>query len=113
VDIYETSKDPKSITPDSHIIIFQPSGDKLIGAESITSKITRTLPSAYFRTQGNFDFAIPTSHAAASEHDQFSGHVVPQASIDKGKGRYAIAYPFRPGETSIASPTNSLIPECC
>jgi hypothetical protein len=26
---------------------------------------------------------------------------VPQASIDKGKGRYAIAYPFRPGETSI------------
>jgi hypothetical protein len=102
VDIYETSKDPKSITPDSHIIIFQPSGDKLIGAEEYHVQNNSNPPVAYFRTQGNFDFAIPDK-ATLQQVSTISslGMVVPQASIDKGKGRYAIAYPFRPGETSI------------
>jgi hypothetical protein len=102
VDIYETSKDPKTITPDSHIIIFQPSGDKLIGAEEYHVQNNSNPPVAYFRTEGNFDFAIPEK-ATLQQVSAISslGVAVPQASIDKGKGRYAIAYPFRPGETSI------------
>jgi len=102
VDIYETSKDPKSITPDSHIIIFQPSGDKLIGAEEYHVQNNSNPPVAYFRTEGNFDFAIPEK-ATLQQVSTISslGVAVPQASIDKGKGRYAIAYPFRPGETNI------------
>jgi hypothetical protein len=102
VDIYETSKDPKSITPDSHIIIFQPSGDKLVGAEEYHVQNNSNPPVAYFRTEGNFDFAIPDK-ATLQQVSTISalGVAVPQASIDKGKGRYAIAYPFRPGETSI------------
>jgi hypothetical protein len=102
VDIYETSKDPKSITPDSHIIIFQPSGDKLIGAEEYHVQNNSNPPVAYFRTEGNFDFAIPEK-ATLQQVSAISslGVAVPQASIDKGKGRYAIAYPFRPGETNI------------
>jgi hypothetical protein len=102
VDIYETSKDPKSITPDSHIIIFQPSGDKLIGAEEYHVQNNSNPPVAYFRTEGNFDFAIP-EQAILQQVSTISslGVAVPQASIDKGKGRYAIAYPFRPGETNI------------
>jgi hypothetical protein len=102
VDIYETSKDPKSITPDSHIIIFQPSGDKLIGAEEYHVQNNSNPPVAYFRREGNFDFAIPEK-ATLQQVSTISslGVAVPQASIDKGKGRYAIAYPFRPGETNI------------
>ncbi|MGB8496104.1 MAG: hypothetical protein WCE53_17025 [Candidatus Acidiferrum sp.] len=102
VDIYETSKDPKSITPDSHIIIFQPSDDKLIGAEEYHVQNSSNPPVAYFRTEGNFDFAIPEK-ATLQQVSTISslGVAVPQASIDKGKGRYAIAYPFRPGETNI------------
>jgi len=102
VDIYETSKDPKSITPDSHIIIFQPSGDKLIGAEEYHVQNNSNPPVAYFRTEGNFDFAIPEK-ATLQQVSAISslGVSVPPASIDKGKGRYAIAYPFRPGETNI------------
>jgi len=102
VDIYETSKDPKSITADSHIIIFQPSGDKLIGAEEYHVQNNSNPPVAYFRTEGNFDFAIPEK-ATLQQVSTISslGVAVPQASIDKGKGRYAIAYAFRPGETNI------------
>jgi len=102
VEIYETSKDPKTITPDSHIIIFQPSGDKLIGAEEYHVQNNSNPPVAYFRSEGNFDFVIPEK-ATLQQVSTISslGMAVPQASIDKGKGRYAIAYPFRPGETSI------------
>src|SRR5271157_6130553 len=102
VDIYETSKDAKSITVDSHIIIFQPSGGKLIGAEEYHVQNSSNPPVAYFRSEGNFDFAI-SDGATLQQVSTISslGVAVPQASIDKGKGRYAVAYPFRPGETSI------------
>jgi hypothetical protein len=102
VEIFETSEDPKSITPDSHIIIFQPNGGKLIGAEEYHIQNNSNPPVAYFRTEGNFDFAIPDK-ATLQQVSTISslGMAVPQASIDKGKGRFAIAYPFRPGETSI------------
>ncbi|HKM80148.1 MAG TPA: hypothetical protein VJY15_04210 [Candidatus Acidoferrum sp.] len=102
VDIYETSKDSKSITADSHIIIFQPSDGKLIGAEEYHVQNSSNPPVAYFRSEGNFDFAIPAG-ATLQQVSTISslGVAVPQASIDKGKGRYAIAYAFRPGETSI------------
>ncbi|MFI5097210.1 MAG: carboxypeptidase-like regulatory domain-containing protein [Candidatus Acidiferrales bacterium] len=102
VEIFETSKDPKSITPDSHIIIFQPSGEKLIGAEEYHVLNKSNPPVAYFRAEGNFDFAIPDK-ATLQQVSTISslGMAVPQASIDKGKGRFAIAYPFRPGGTSI------------
>ncbi len=102
VEIYETTKDPKTITSDSHIIIFQPNGEKLIGAEEYHVVNNSNPPAAYFRTEGDFDFAIPDK-AKLQQVSTISslGMAVPQASIDKGKGRFAIAYPFRPGETSI------------
>jgi len=102
VDIFETSKDPKIITPDSRIVIFQPNGDKLIGAEEYHVQNNSNPPVAYFRTEGNFDFAIPEKATLQQVSTVSSlGMGVPQASIDKGKGRFAIAYPFRPGETSV------------
>jgi hypothetical protein len=102
VDIYETTKDARTISADSHIIIFQPNGDKLIGAEEYHVQNSSNPPVAYFRSEGNFDFTIPDK-ATLQQVSTISslGMAVPQASIDKGKGRYAIAYPFRPGETSI------------
>ena len=101
----------KSITLDSHIIIFQPSGDKLIGAEEYHVQNNSNPPVAYFLTEGNFDFAIPGKATLQQVSTVSSlGMAVPQASIDKGKGRYAIAYPFRPGRRASVSPTNLPIP---
>jgi hypothetical protein len=102
VEIYDISKDPKTITVASHIVIFQPQGDKLIGAEEYEVQNASQPPSAYFRTEGNFDFAIPENATIGQVTTTATmGMSVNQASIEKGKGRFAIAYPFRPGQTNV------------
>jgi hypothetical protein len=102
VEVFDVSKDPKTIAPASHVIIFQPRDGKLIGAEEYNVKNGSQPPVAYFRTEGNFEFAIPDKATLQNVTATGSlGMDVPQASIDKGKGLYAIAYAFRPGETNI------------
>lgn len=102
VEVFNVTKDPKTITVGSHVIIFQPRGDKLIGAEEYNVKNNSQPPVAFFRTEGNFEFAIPDKGSLQNVTATSSlGMDVPQASIDKGKGLYAIAYAFRPGETNV------------
>jgi len=102
VEIYDISKDPKTITVTQHIIIFQPQGDKLIGAEEYEVQNAAQPPVAYFRTEGDFDFAIPENATIGQVTTTATmGMSVNQASIDKGKGRYAIAFAFRPGQTNV------------
>ena len=102
VEVFDVTKDPKTIAPASHVIIFQPRDGKLIGAEEYNVKNSSQPPVAYFRTEGNFEFAIPDKAALQNVTATGSlGMDVRQASIDKGKGLYAIAYAFHPGETNI------------
>jgi len=102
VEVFDTSKDPKSITTATRVVIFQPRGDKLIGAEEYNISNATQPPVAFFRTEGNFDFAIPENATLQQVTATSSlGMDVAQASIDKGKGLFAIAYAFRPGETRI------------
>jgi len=102
VEIYELSKDIKTVSIVNHIIIFQPGKDKLIGAEEYIVRNASQPPQAYFRTEGNFEFAIPEKATLQQVSTvNATGMSVQQASIDKGKGHIGIAYPFRPGDTSI------------
>jgi hypothetical protein len=102
VEIYELSKDIKTVSIVNHIIIFQPGNEKLIGAEEYIVRNASQPPQAYFRSEGNFEFAIPEKATLQQVSSvNASGMSVQQASIDKGKGHIAIAYPFRPGDTSI------------
>ncbi|HET6931355.1 MAG TPA: carboxypeptidase-like regulatory domain-containing protein, partial [Candidatus Acidoferrum sp.] len=102
VEVFDVTKDPKTIVPASHVIIFQPRDGKLIGAEEYNVKNESKPAVAYFRTEGNFEFAIPDKAALQNVTATGSlGMDVPQASIDKGKGLFAIAYAFHPGETNI------------
>ena len=103
VEIYDISKDPKTITVASHIVIFQPQGAKLVGAEEYEIQNASHPPAAFFKTEGNFDFAIPENGTLGqvSTTAGAMGMPVNQASIDKGKGHYAIAFPFRPGQTNV------------
>src|SRR6516164_2407844 len=102
VEIYEISKDPKTIAVPSHVVIFQPQGDHLIGAEEYSVQNGSQPPAAYFRTEGNFDFAIPENGTIGQVTTTSSmGMPVTQAAIDKGKGHFGIAYPFRPGQTNV------------
>lgn len=102
VDIYEISTELKTIAVPSRVIIFQPHGEKLIGMEEYSVQNDSQPPYAYFRSEGNFDFVIPENGKLGQVTTTTRmGMSVNQASIDKGKRRYAIAYAFRPGQTIV------------
>lgn len=59
-------------------------------------------PAAFYKQDGNFEFTIPQG-ATLDQVSTFgpSGMPVRQGTIDKGKGRYAIAYAFQPGQNGV------------
>jgi len=98
VDIFEPSKDPKTINVPSHVVIFQPNGTTLLVGEEYQIENKSQPPQAYYKTEGNFDFALPENGqlkqvSAAGP----AGMPVVQLPIDKKKNRYSIAFAFRPG----------------
>jgi len=102
VDVFEPSGDAKLISVPSHVVIFQPNGAKLLVGEEYGVKNESKPPQAFFRTDGNFEAALPANaelkQIAASGP---SGMPVVQAPIDKGKDKYAISFAFRPGESEV------------
>ncbi|HWX39440.1 MAG TPA: hypothetical protein VNY09_09350 [Candidatus Sulfotelmatobacter sp.] len=102
VTIYEPTTNPKAIDVPLRLLVFQPNGDKLMVGEEYSIQNNSNPPAAYFKQDGNFEFTIPQG----AELDQVStfgpsGMPVRQGTIDKGKGRYAIAYAFQPGNNGV------------
>lgn len=102
IDIFEPSKDPKTIDVPSHFVIFQPNGPTLKVAEEYQVENKSQPPLAYFRTDGSFDFALPEKaelqNVAATGP---AGMPVTQLPIDKKNNRYSIAFAFRPGDNAV------------
>jgi hypothetical protein len=102
VSIFEPSKDPKIISVASRIVFFQPSGDHLTVAEEYSVQNHSQPPQAYFRPDGNFEFVIPeNAHLQQVAASGPAGMPVTQTPIDKGKGKYAVAYALRPGQNTM------------
>ncbi len=102
VDIFEPSKDPKTINVPSHFVIFQPSGATLKVAEEYQIENKSQPPQAYFRTDGTFDFALPEQgELQRVDAAGPTGMPVQQLPIHKKKNRYSIAFAFRPGDNSV------------
>jgi hypothetical protein len=102
VEVFEPSRDPKTIEVESHFVIFQPNGATLVVGEEYSIKNASQPPEAYFRADGNFDFALPAGATLKQIAAQGpSGMPVVQAPIDRGKDRYSVAYAFRPGENGV------------
>jgi hypothetical protein len=102
INVYEPTTDPKAIEVPSHIVIFQPNGNRLTVGEEYSVHNKTSPPRAYFSAAGNFQFALPENAqlkqiSAAGP----SGMPVVQAPIEKGKNKYAIAYAFHPGDSSV------------
>src|SRR5437016_7060640 len=102
VDIYEPSKDVKTINVTSHVVIFQPNGATLNVGEEYQIENKSQPPVAYFRSDGSFEFALPEKGqlqqvAAAGP----AGMPVVQVPSDKKNNHYAIAFAFRPGDNSV------------
>jgi hypothetical protein len=102
VEVFEPSRDPKTISVDSHFVIFQPNGSTLVVGEEYSIKNASQPAQAYFRPDGNFDFSLPAGATLKQIAAQGpSGMPVVQAPIDRGKDRYSIAYAFRPGDNGV------------
>jgi hypothetical protein len=102
VNIYEPSKDAKTIDVPSRILILQPDGETLTVAEQYQIENNSQPQVAYYRKDGSFDFVLPDKGfikqvAAAGP----AGMPVVQLPMDKKKNRYSIAYAFRPGKSEI------------
>jgi hypothetical protein len=102
VDIYEPSKDAKTINVPSHVVIFQPNGATLNVGEEYQIENKSQPPVAYFRSDGTFDFALPEKGqlqqvAAAGP----AGMPVVQVPINKKNNHYSVAFAFRPGDNSV------------
>jgi hypothetical protein len=102
VEVFEPTQDASTVTIPTHIVILQPNGSNLIVGEEYSVRNDSNPKKAYFRADGNFEFAVPDKaqlqQAAAWGP---SGMPVVQATIDKTKNHYAIAYAFRPGESGV------------
>jgi hypothetical protein len=102
VTVYEPTSNPAAIQVPLRLLVFQPNGDKLMVGEEYSVQNNSNPPAAYFKQDGNFEFTIPQG----AELDQVStfgpsGMPVRQGTIEKGKGRYAIAYAFQPGQNGV------------
>jgi hypothetical protein len=102
VDVFDPTPDAKTIAVPLHIVVLQPNGSTLIVGEEYSIQNNSKPPQAYFRADGNFEFAVPDKaqlqQAAAWGP---SGMPVVQATIDKTKNKYAVAFAFRPGESGV------------
>ncbi len=102
VTVFEPTTNPASVQVPLRLLVFQPNGDKLMVGEEYSITNNSNPPAAYYKQDGNFEFTIP----AGADLDQVStfgpsGMPVRQGTIDKGKGKYAIAYAFQPGQNGV------------
>lgn len=102
VEVFDPTQDAKTITVPSRVVIFQPDGASLLVGEEYSIQNHSQPPLAYFRADGNFDFLLPDK-ADLQQVSAWgpSGMPVVQATIDRGKNRYAVAFAFRPGESGV------------
>jgi hypothetical protein len=102
VEVFEPSHDPKTISVETHFVIFQPNGSNLIVGEEYSIKNDSQPAQAFFRADGNFDFALPDGGNLKQVAAQGpAGMPVVQAPIDRGKNKYSVAFAFRPGENGV------------
>jgi hypothetical protein len=102
VEVFEPTQDPKTVAIPAHIVIVQPNGSTLIVGEEYSVLNNSNPKQAYFRADGNFEFALPEK-AQLQQTAAWgpSGMPVVQATIDKAKNHYAVAFAFRPGESGV------------
>jgi hypothetical protein len=102
VEVFEPTTDPAAAEIVSRAIIFQPNGPSLLVGEEYSIHNHTKPPRAYFKNDSTFEFEVPEG-AQLGQVSAWgpSGMPVQQGTIDKAKNRYAIIFPFRPGENGV------------
>jgi len=102
VTVYDPSSDSKIVNVGSRVVVFQPNGDKLLVGEEYALQNQSTPPKAYYNEKGDFNFQVPDGSQLSQVSTWGpSGMPVVQGTMDRGKGKYAIAYAFQPGDNGV------------
>ena len=102
VEVFEPTTQPSAFSVANHALILQTNGNELmVGEEYMISNKTQP-PVAFYREDGSFNFNLPEG-AEFSQASAWGAANMPvvQGTIDKGKDKMAIAFPFRPGESGV------------
>jgi hypothetical protein len=102
IEVFEPTSDPSSVSVSQHDIVVQPSGANLLVGEEFAIENKTQPPVAFFKEEGTFNFVLPDG-AQLNQVSAWSaaGMPVVQGTIDKGKNRSSIAFPFRPGKNGV------------
>jgi hypothetical protein len=102
VTVYEPTSDPKTLKVGTRVVMFQPSGSSLLVVDDYALQNDSQPPMAYFNAQGDFEFELPEG-AQLSQVSSWGPSRMPvtQGTINRGNGKYAIAYAFQPGENGV------------
>jgi hypothetical protein len=100
--VFEPSADSKMVNVGSRVIVLQPNGSNLMVGEEYALENQSKPPKAYFNEKGDFTFALPPGGQLGQVSSWGpSGMPVVQGTIDRGAGKYAIAYAFQPGDNGV------------
>jgi hypothetical protein len=102
IEVFEPTQDPKALQITRRTIIFQPDGERLLVGEEYTIQNQTHPPVAFYKEAGTFEFQLAQG-AQLSQVSAWgpSGMPVVVGTIDKGSNRFAISFPFRPGENGV------------
>lgn len=102
VEVFDPTTNLSAVSVSVRAIFIQPSTSSISVGEEYTIDNKTQPPLALYRDDGTFTFSIPEG---AQLHDISAqgpaGMPVIQSPIDKGHNESAIAFAFRPGETSV------------
>lgn len=102
LQVFDSTDKPSAFHVRAHAIIFQPSGSDLMVGEEYDIENDTQPPVAYYRADGSFLFSLPNGAQLGDVSAVgASGMPVNQNPLDKGKNQEAIAFPFRPGHSSV------------
>jgi len=102
IEVFEPTQDAKALEVTQRTIIFQPNGAQLLVGEEFVIQNQTKPPKAFYKDGGTFEFQLPEG-AQLSQASAWgpSGMPVVQGTINKGTNRYAVSFPFRPGENGV------------
>lgn len=102
IEVYEPTASFSSLALVHHAIIVRPDGEVLIVGEEFSIHNLSKPPATFFSNRGTFEFTVPDG-ATLREVSAAgpAGMPLAQATLDRGKNRYAIPFALKPGENTI------------
>jgi len=102
IEVFEATAPATAVRLASRTLIFQPNGSRLMAVEDYLLRNSAQPSATYYNPKRAFEFEIP----AGAKLGQVTatppgGMPLPQGTTEKGKNRYAIDYPLKPGETTF------------